>query len=245
MSIIKTSIICLICGLSGLAYQPVMSFAQEAQLAIPAEEFAEGYTGQANVSSAGVLVGLSIGADTVWSVDYVEVMLPRIAQNRMCLRTSSIDGRFWSENPYLSTGDAHTASLGPLSRQYTQILKTMPSDQLAIRVAVPPLGDCDDLSLAQYLPVLGKNGHELVVHINSGDRRAVTRLVRTGKALSENIECNPIESAARVAADRLCRIPLPETPGDAELQLALIGISGTPETMSFNVYLPPYPSETP
>lgn len=218
----------------------MMARAQETQSIIAAENFAEGYTGQVNVSSAGVLVGLAIGTQAVWSVSNVSVILPQNTPKRLCLRTSSLDGRFWSESPYLPPNGTALASLGPLSRQYTKILKIMPNDQLAFRITAPVSGKCSDLSSAQYLPITGEGKSELVIHINSGDRRAVTRLSRAGKAVSENIECLPIENSARMAADRICMIPLPKQSGKADLQLALIGMTGDAEQMSFDVYIPPY-----
>jgi len=220
----------------------VQASAQETKLTISTENFAEGYTGQVNVSSAGVLVGLSVGTKPVWAISNVAVELPKDTPKQLCLRTSSLDGRFWSENPYRPPNGVTTASLGPLTKQYTKVLKTMSSDQLAFRVAVPTSGKCTDLSSAQYLPVIGEGKKELVVHINSGDKRVVTRLSRAGKAVSENIECLPVENSARIAADRKCFIPLPKNPGKADLQLALIGMTGKAEKISFDIYIPSYSS---
>ncbi|PHR93633.1 MAG: hypothetical protein COA69_03050 [Robiginitomaculum sp.] len=214
--------------------------AQEVKLNISAENFSEGYTGQVNVSSAGVLVGLSIGAKSVWTISNVAVELPKDTPKQLCLRISSLDGRFWSENPYLPPSGVTTASLGPLTKQYTKVLKTMSSEQLAFRIAVPTSTGCTDLSSAHYLPVIGSGESVLVVHINSGDRRVVTRLSRAGKAISNNVECEPIVNSARVAADRVCRIPLPEASGRADLQLALIGMTGQAEKLKFDIYIPPY-----
>lgn len=221
-----------------LGFVPSLVHAQNARLAVPLEAFAEGYTGQANVSSGGVLVGLTIGDETRWSGDHVAVTLPSLQTSRLCLRTSSLDGRFWSENPFLPPKDTLSANLGPISKNYAKIVNTLLRRELSFRVAIPTSGRCDDLTSAQYLPVLAEGKNELVVTINSGGRKVASRLTRKGKVLTDLTWCDTIAQSAGVAADRICRIALGEITGPAELQLALIGMTGRSEKMNFDIYVP-------
>ncbi len=230
--------------------------AQEARLAVPESDFAEGFTGvsnvkrgkssfftgtqsgPANVSSGGVLVGLSLGSTPVWDVDHIAVALPPDPVKPLCFRASSLGGRFWSDNPYLPPADSAKALIGPLTRKYKSVVASLPRGQLVFRTALPEGGQCDDLTGARYLPALFEGDPVLTAHINSGGAAVASRLERNGKALGQYTMCDRVEVSSAVAADRVCRVNVAGISGPATLHLLFLGSSGKRTPLDMDIYVP-------
>ena len=223
-------------GQTGLS----IAYAADAKLAVTAEEFSEDYKRSSNVSSAGVLVGLTLGSAPNWSVKNVSVLFPDSIDKNICLRTTTVDGLFWSENPFTVTAasPSEPTQLGPLSVKFEKILKAMPDENMAFRVAIPKSNDCDDLQDARFIPVLGSNPNLLSMLVNSGDKKLATRLASNGEPITKTVWCQPVAQEARSAADRRCEIEVGGITGDYNLQFVFVGMTGKRDVMEFPIYIP-------
>lgn len=214
------------------------SYAQSAKLAISEEDFSEGFSGKVNVSTAGALVGMRLGSSAGWDLDSVTLVPENKPDSIICLRSSTLDGRFWAENPYLVEEGFQATSVGPISKTYRKSLKSYPREQLTFRASVNLENDCSSEAVEYYIPSIGRGDSELIVYLNSGDRNTFSRLSLDGKTGSIDTKCEPIDGFSSVIADRVCKMDVENFVGDSTLQVLFITNEGGKDSAFYKIKLP-------
>jgi len=226
-----------VCSTSFLV-SAVSAQAQTAELATPTTEFSESYMGAAEVSSAGVLVGYSVGNTVDWKANQIPVSLPNGYDGEVCLRATSLDGRFWSLNPYRIATTARQVQLGPVSKAFMKTLRKMPDSYMALRVYGNGNGNCDDIRGSRFFPTQGQSDDDLVFLVNSSGRKSFARLRFEDGTTSRAFACSTITDVVAVAADKRCTITTTRNGTDAQVEFAFVGTSGQPEIVGFEIRIP-------
>lgn len=201
--------------------------------------FAETYDDTPPVSGSA-LVGLSLGAfgDAVDVAD-VRIVAPRPPATSLCVRVTTLDGRFSANNPYLvPPGEADGIRLSTVTRKFDREVAGYPPETFAIRSYVASDG-CNPRS-AVHLPQLQPTGGtgQLTVQVNSNTRRTTVVLNGPGGAVYQGV-CEVAKAGAMIAFDKLCRVerPIGAPAGLHRLEMGLDDGFGV-ETMSVGIYLP-------
>ncbi|WP_147373287.1 hypothetical protein [Henriciella mobilis] len=212
--------------------------AQQAELSVSPDDFSESFMGAAEVSSAGVLVGYSVGTDVDWKANQIPVAIPNNYDGELCLRASSLDGRFWSFNPYRISASSTKVELGPVSRGFMQTLRRMPDSYMALRASTKSGDGCDDLREVRFFPVIGATSDEISFLVNSSGRKAYARIRFDEDTVTEVVECTQITDVIPVAADKRCTLEPSDRKGQAQVEFAFIGSTGQPEVLQYEISVP-------
>jgi len=218
------------------------SSAQTAKLAVSEGSFSEGYSGQVNVSSSGALIGMRLGSSAAWNLDNVTIIPENDAGSIVCLRSSTLDGRFWAENPYLIEDGSVATSIGPISRTYRKNLKSYPKNEVAFRAAILRGDDCMSKDVEYYVPSIGQHDSILNIFLNSGDRNTFARLSASGTSENISVECENIDGFSSVVADRVCKMNVEDLAGDATLKVLFVTVEGNKDLSEFKIKLPKFVS---
>ena len=222
---------------AGLISAP-LAHPQSAEPIVPSEEFAEGYLGAAEVSSVGVLVGYSLSNAVNWKSNEISVEVPAGYDGELCLRATSLDGRFWSLNPHRVANATEQTTLGPVSKDFMKRLKQMPDESMAFRVSSKGAEGCEDIRESKFFPVSGEKNEALTFLVNSSGRQGFARLRFADGTTSEVSRCEKIANIIPVAADKRCKLSHSNTGEDAKVEFAFIGTSGKPEIVEFGIRIP-------
>lgn len=180
-------------------------------------ELTESYSGKSGVNVSGVtgLVGIVLGGAPNIS-DTADVLLASPqpgSQSRICVRVTTRDGLFWSNNPFdTPTAAAELIVAGPIAKRYLRELKTYPADEIMVRAVVPQDKDCSNLENAKvFVPAIGAPDGHLRAYLNTRGRAARAWLLKTGgtKKQLATVRCKEFPTGAVIAADRICKLVLP------------------------------------
>ena len=209
--------------------------------ATPADpnQFVETYDDTPAVSGTA-LVGLSLGSLAGdLDVSDVRVAAPSPGATALCVRVTTLDGRFSASNLYtVSPGAADAIRLSMVTRRFDRELARYRPESLAVRAYVAG-EDCaprNVLHVPQLQPVGGTA--QLVVQVNSSTRRTVAHLAAPDGAVL-HADCDTPPASALIAFDRICYLARPAgaAAGTYRLTVELDDGFGV-ETIAVDVFLP-------
>ena len=203
------------------------------------DDFVETFDDTSAVSGSA-LVGLSIGSfASAVDVSDVRIIAPSPSTAALCVRVTTLDGRFSASNLYVvPSGATDAMRLSTVTRRFEREVAGYRPRDLAIRAYVS--GDVCSPRNALHLPQMQPDGGttQLVVQVNSSTRRTTARLTGPdGDILSA--ACVMPETSALIAFDKICYIdrPLGASAGTYTLELDMYDGFGN-EVIVTELYLP-------
>lgn len=197
----------VIAVLSSLAVLPRIATAESARLADGA--FNETYRSVANTGGARVMGLQMTGADVP---DELRALLPQDWSGKpFCVRTSSSDGLYSSENTYIApdqtiaTVQIPHVTLSSHSDRFPQFNQ----QNFGIRILQ---NGCDtqndEAETAIALWQSGRPVDSFDIYVNGFGAQRLVAVVRVDGAKIDPIECEFIKADVRVAFDRICSVPI-------------------------------------
>jgi hypothetical protein len=183
----KTATIAICCW---LGLQPVCATAQSVPLALELASSGKKYeenfrpgtrSAQPQVVAPRGLVGLHLGQGTgEFRIDGLRVRLPAAtAPASYCIKLVSVDGMYWSLNPYRRASSGSGESLIETNSKYASMLaRAYQSSELIARSIASPA--CTEDASGPFLPVIppgAKRLDTLFVYFNSPGDRLAARLL--------------------------------------------------------------------
>jgi hypothetical protein len=158
------------------------------ELASPAHNFMEDFRGPTQrggsnsvLSSIRGLAGLHLGHSTgPLKLNELQIRLPQAdLTEKYCVRIASIDGRYWSLNPYQRSGKQLQSGIIETRSKFLHLLEDSykPSD---IVVRVVASDSCAEEANGPIVPLIAPgdaNADTLVVYVNAPGDRASVRLL--------------------------------------------------------------------
>jgi len=169
--------------------------------------------------SGSPLVGLRLGGVQAASGNSVIVAGPPAADNGVCLRVTTRDGRFSAANFYAPAAgvSGELIRVAPLAQEYEPQLSRYPADEVAFRAFASASGNCSPGG-AVNLPIFDGDPAEprqLVVFANGKSQAATASLYETeaseapaGLAPVATAGCTPA-GGSMIAFDLVCKLQLP------------------------------------
>lgn len=243
------------CGIAGCLLTCALSLelraAEPASTILAIEQFKEGLDDQVNVNGA-VLTGLSLGTGTgISSLRNPVDIAGKSALQAFCVRISSIDGLFWSENPYTSVLRAERWRIDHVTRRHLDGASRYAPGEMVVVASLAdgePSAACGAATRV-HVPAVAAGAptaSPLRAFVNAGGRNVEASLTVAGAASGTGIEaeCRPLarEDARFLPkiADYVCEFALPkgQQATDAEITLTFSDPPFGEETWVERIQLP-------
>ena len=193
--------------LSSLAVFPKIATAESARLA--EGPFNETLRSVANTGGARVMGLQMTGADVP---DELRALLPQDWSGRpFCVRTSSSDGLYSSENTYIAPDQTLTTVQIPhvTLSSHSDRFPEFDKQNFGIRILQ---NGCDTQNdQAETAIALWQSGRAVdsfEIYVNGFGAQRLVAVVRVDGAKIDPIECDLIKADVRVAFDRICSVPI-------------------------------------
>jgi len=204
----------LLCLFSAQAYAE--SNIREATLA--SDEFREGFEDKVNVAG-GVLLGLALGPATgLTAIDYVQLdKSGLLSATSICIRATTSDGLFWSENLFVIDGGESLWRAKPISKDFSDELKSYGEENIVISAGLitPDEQTSCENTRQVYAPVgLSQNIKSSILsfYINSTNRYVEAGLWTLGAGEDDDplvsAKCQEPSLQKSAIYDKVCQIDL-------------------------------------
>lgn len=198
---------------------------------LAAAEFKEGFDAQVNVNGA-VIVGIVLGEGTgIGGVEQPVHAVGASPRRSLCVRIGSIDGLFWSENPYAVDPAAHRWRIANVARRFLQPAASRYNPGEIMVSASLAEGEPEHACLAVnrlHVPVRGQgDADRLRVFVNAAGREVGATLEPPGESMAPTttarcatLDTEGVRFPAKIA-DHVCEFDVPPLTAATHMTLKL------------------------
>jgi hypothetical protein len=175
-------------------------------------ELSERYQPEVAVSGSVIVGVMGAAAVTDLAGDRLTVRAPADLENRrVCLRVTSRDGVYSSENRYElpATGLPGDVAL-PYASQHEKVIRSFSGTEVAMTASA---GECDDAEAGYLVVGAPKSTGDVTIFVNSFEATDVYWSIDSpkteGEGTDEANDCQEITEGRRTTFDFHCRVPRP------------------------------------